>query len=325
MIPARRPIVIAHRGASGYRPEHSAAAYELAIELGADAVEPDLVPSRDGVLVIRHENDISATTDVADRPEFAGRRTTKRIDGRQLTGWFTEDFDWAELATLRVRERLPKLRSTAFDDRFGLLRFSDLLSMLDARAPRMGLVAELKHADHFERLGYRLDELLERELARAGWAGDDRVTVECFELGVLRRLVARPVVPRTVFLIEAEGSPADEEAVHGKDARSFASYLDDAGLAEVRASGVVGISPDKRILVSDPGLVARAQAAGLLVYTWTLRAENPFLESRHRLRGEAFGDWEAEFGYFFALGVDGVFADQPDLALRAREAVEGRG
>ena len=173
------PLVIGHRGASGYRPEHTRSAYELAIALGADAVEPDLVASRDGVLVLRHENEISGTTDVADRPEFADRRTTKRIEGADVTGWFTEDLTWAELSTLTVRERLPELRprSAEHDGTGGMLRLSDLLRFLDAADRPVGLVAEIKHAAYFESIGLPLDALVADELQAAGWAGDERLTI----------------------------------------------------------------------------------------------------------------------------------------------------
>src|SRR5690606_870568 len=154
-------LVIAHRGASGYRPEHSRAAYELAVAMGADAVEPDIVPTRDGALVLRHENEISGTTAVAEHPAFASRRATKTIDAVALTGWFTEDVTWAELSTLRVHERLPKLRgaSTTFDGADGILRLSDLLGLLDAAGRKVGLVAEIKHAAYFDSIGLPLDEL----------------------------------------------------------------------------------------------------------------------------------------------------------------------
>ncbi|HXR44580.1 MAG TPA: glycerophosphodiester phosphodiesterase family protein, partial [Pseudolysinimonas sp.] len=143
--------VIGHRGASGYRPEHSRSAYELAIALGADAVEPDIVATRDGELVLRHENDISGTTDVARHPEFAARRTTKTVDGASITGWFTEDFTWDELSTLRVVERLPALRphSASFDGLQPMLRLRDLLTILDDATRAVDLVAEIKHPSYF--------------------------------------------------------------------------------------------------------------------------------------------------------------------------------
>ncbi len=329
------PIVIAHRGASGYRPEHTLAAYELAIAQGADAVEPDLVVSRDGVLVVRHENEISGTTDVASRPEFADRRTTKTVDGAKLTGWFTEDFDWDELATLRAVERIPALRprSAAHDGEQGILRFGDLLSLLDAAGRPVALVAELKHPTFYASIGVALDELYAAELAAAGWTDDPRLTTECFEKTALLAARARGVGGRIVLLIDSAGSPPDEVALHGDRAPAYADYLTAAGLSAL-AREVDGISLHKRLVVPKrtdlarfdgvSALVDAAHAAGLLVFTWTLRAENTFL-SRGATRGPdaaALGDWMLEFTALMRTGVDGVFCDQPDLGVAARAALE---
>lgn len=326
-----RPLVIAHRGASGYRPEHSRSAYELACELGADAIEPDIVATRDGVLVLRHENEISGTTDVASRPEFADRKTTKTIDGQKITGWFTEDFTWPELQVLRVRERIPKLRSQKFDGVEGILRLTDLLEILDERGD-VGLVAEIKHANYFESIGLPLDELFAAEISAAGWNNDPRLTVECFETTVLRQIRERGVRGDYVFLLGYEGAPADEVAAHGKEAATFSSYLTDGGLAGLAASGLHGISVDRRMLLEiDEGgnatgttdIVQRAHAAGLSVFCWTLRAENHFLAKNFRHSGgaRAFGGWRDEFQLIMSAGLDGVFADQPDLAIEARGAL----
>ena len=318
IIESNTPVVIAHRGASGYRPEHTRAAFELAIALGADAVEPDLVVSSDGVLVIRHENEISGTTDVAARPEFAARRATRVVDGETLTGWFTEDFTWAELSTLRARERLADIRplNAVVDFTEPILRLEDLLELLDAAGRQVGLVAEVKHATYFRGLGVHIDELLGEALVRAGWNGDPRLTIESFELTVLGRLRSAGVVARMIYLVEAEGAPADRP-----DWR-YAQALTAPGLAFL-ASAVDGISVPKSLIL-DPDahrtrdLVFRAHAAGLLVFCWTLRPENLFLAERNRTGDDAaFGDWRAEFAQVFASGVDGVFADHPDLALAA--------
>ncbi len=329
--PTARPLVIAHRGASGYRPEHSRAAYDLALDMGVDAVEPDIVATADGVLVLRHENEISGTTDVASRPEFAGRRTTKLIDGQKLTGWFTEDFTWLELKTLRVRERLPKLRSRSFDGEDGILRLTDLIDLLDARGS-VAMVAEVKHASYFASIGLPLDELLAAELSGAGWENDPRLIIECFETTVLGQLRRRGIAATYVFLLESTGAPADEVAAHGGDARPFSSYLTDVGLAGLAASGIDGISVDKRLLlVTDAAgrvtgttdLVARAHAAGLAVFCWTLRAENAFLPKNLRRAGgpREFGQWRDEFELIMRAGLDGVFADQPDLAIEVRASL----
>ncbi|MEO7123053.1 MAG: glycerophosphodiester phosphodiesterase family protein [Lacisediminihabitans sp.] len=330
------PMVIAHRGASGYRPEHTRSAYVLAIELGADAVEPDLVTTSDGVLVIRHENEISGTTDVAAHPEFAALRTTKTVEGEKLTGWFTEDFTWTELSTLRARERLPKLRpdNRNFEGEDGILRFSDLLEILDAAPPiaatgrRVGLVAEIKHASYFASIGMPLDVLFAAELARAGWDDDERLTVESFETTVLGQIRDRGIRARYIFLLEASGGPADHPQ------KLYADHLTPEGLAALAAGDGVprvdGISVDKQLLLATDAcgttltdLVDRAHAAGLAIFCWTLRAENRFLVMDLRIGTSpaAHGNWRREFELILGSGIDGVFADQADLALQVRAAL----
>lgn len=324
------PLVIAHRGASGYRPEHSRAAYELAVEQGADAIEPDIVPTKDGVLVVRHENEIGATTDVADRPEFTHLRTTKIVLGHEFTGWFTEDFTWDELSTLRVRERVPGLRpdSARFDDRQPILRLTDVFELLADTA--VTVVAELKHPTYFASIGLPLDELFDAEVARAGWP-EGRLVVESFEATILQQVRERGVQGTNVFLVDATGSPLDELVARGPQAKAFSDYLSADAMGELVASGFIdGLSFERTLLVDEDaagvrinGLAGRAKDAGLLTYLWTLRPENEFLLPQHR-RGDdppAFGDWEAEFGLFLESGVDGVFADHPDLALRIRDGV----
>ena len=328
--------IIGHRGAPGYRPEHSASSYRLACELGADAVEPDIVATRDGVLVVRHENEISGTTDVADRPEFASRRTSKVVDGARLTGWFTEDFTWAELATLRCRERLPRVRpdNREYDDVEPMLRLSDVLAIIDEESARLGreigVVVEIKHAQFFLDAGHDLAAMLLDELARAGWADrPERLVIESFELGVLERLRERSVRAELVFLAERFGAPADERASAGRP-RSYAWYRSDAGL-DLLATRVDGISVAKGNLirlnalgraVGPTNLVQRAHARGLRVYTWTLRPENRYLSVRFQssVRGGEWGDWQSEFALIVSSGVDGVFVDHPDLGVAIRDA-----
>ena len=322
--------MIAHRGASGYRPEHTASAYRLAIDLGADAVEPDLVPTKDGVLVVRHENEISGTTDVAQHPEFADRQTTKFVDGVELHGWFTEDFTWAELSTLQARERLAGTRpdNVAFDGLEGILRLSDLIEILEGAERPVMMIAELKHAAYFASIDLSLEERFAGEIS--GWAGPDNLVVESFEQSALERVRELGVPGGVTFLVEAHGAPADQTARFGDEARTYASYLTDEGLAAL-ANEVTGVSVDKTLLferdargevTGTTSLIDRAHDAGLETFTWTLRAENQFLESSFR-RGapEEFGDWEREFGLILGTGVDGVFADQPDLAIRVRDGV----
>ncbi|NQX29712.1 glycerophosphodiester phosphodiesterase [Microbacteriaceae bacterium VKM Ac-2854] len=333
------PLVIGHRGASGYRPEHTRSAYELAIALGAEALEPDLVATRDGVLVLRHENEISGTTDIASRAEFADRRTTKLIDGSPQTGWFTEDFTWAELSTLRAKERLPAVRrsSATFDGQYPILRMADLFEILDraaddGRTDPVGLVAEIKHATYFSSIGLPLDELFAKELDAAGWeARDDRLTIESFEKTVLERFAVRGVGRKRIYLIEGEGVPPDLVAAHGANATPYADFVTPAGLFGL-AGTVDGVSVDKKMLfetdaagraVGTSSLVDDAHAADLEIYCWTLRPENRFLNKAFR-RGAAgdFGDWQAEFRLIMQTGIDGVFADHPDLAVEVRASLE---
>ena len=337
-----RPLVIGHRGASGYRPEHTRSAYELAFALGADAVEPDIVSTRDGVLVLRHENEISGTTDVATRPDFAAKRTTREVDGKPLTGWFTEDFTWAELSTLRARERLGAMRqaSASFDDRYPVIRLRDLFGLIDAAADEqrrlIRMVAEFKHASHFAALGLPLDELFAAELDDAGWGrGDDRLIMEAFELDVLDRLGARGIRGPRVFLVEATGSPIDVVLAQGRGAPRYDHYMTEAGLLGL-SGRVDGVSIGKARLVgpwrkpaslTGSDLVDAAHSAGLVVYTWTLRPENRFLATGFR-RGaarSAFGDWMGEFREVIGTGVDGIFVDHPDLGVEARRAASGVG
>jgi Glycerophosphoryl diester phosphodiesterase len=334
------PLVIGHRGASGYRPEHTAAAYELAFALGADAVEPDIVATRDGVLVIRHENEISTTTDVAQHPEFADRRTTKHVDGIELTGWFTEDFTWAELSTLRAKERLGTLRqhSSTFDGHYPILRLAELFDIADAAsitADRpIGIVAEIKHPTYFASIGLPLDELFAAELRESGW-DQDMLTVECFEKTVLSQVYARGIRAERVYLIEASGAPYDRVASAGSAAVDYAHDVGAQGLYALASAPIAervgGVSVDTALLIETDaagaaigatGLVDDAHAAGLGVYCWTLRAENAFLAPNFR-RGDYdsdYGDWRAQFGLLLSSGVDGVFADQPDLAVAVRDA-----
>jgi glycerophosphoryl diester phosphodiesterase len=321
-VPRKSPLIIGHRGAPGYRPEHSRSSYELAFALGVDAVEPDVVATKDGVLVIRHENEISGTTDVAQHPEFADRRTTKRIDGEKLTGWFTEDFTWAELSTLRVRERLPRVRtsSATFDDAQPILRLPDLLEMISAASSEhgreIGLVLEVKHATYFEGIGLDLVPLIERDLRAGGWAaGELPLVIESFESTVLDRLRETGIAASFIYLIEASGKPFDLVTSMGPEAPDYASAVTPEGLDALRADG---ISVNKRMLL-QPGntIVPDAHARGLRVFTWTCRPENQFLSPRFRAGGgkAAFGDYEGEWRLIADTGVDGVFVDHPDLGV----------
>lgn len=348
--PVARPLIVAHRGASGYRPEHTEAAYLLALALGAEAIEPDVVPTRDGELVLRHDPELAGTTDVAERPEFAARRTSREIDGERVTGWFTDDFTWAELSTLRARERLPQIRpaSARFDGRYPMLRLRDLMRLIGDAPPAPGtqqpvrLVVEVKHGTHFASRGLALDELIEAELR--GWGEPGQLVIESFEQTVLGQLRARGLPAEYIYLLEKSGSAADLVARDGSAALTFADQLTDAGLTHLRATGIDGVSVDTSRLVkavprgagslgsewtlrgdglATSTLVDRARAAGLATYTWTLRAENRFLPAPCRIGagGAAPGDWMTFFQAVMRTGLDGVFADQPDLALEARAAL----
>ncbi|PPI56163.1 glycerophosphodiester phosphodiesterase family protein [Rathayibacter toxicus] len=338
MVARRAPLIIGHRGACGYRPEHTLSAYELALAQGVDAIELDLVVTKDGIVVVRHDNELSGTTDIEQRLEYADRRTTKHVDGQDLTGWFSEDFTWVELAELRTRERFPTLRpgSASFDGQFPILRFGELLTLLDRAAEQSpgappGLVVEIKHATYFEALGLPLDQLLQQELDAAGWSPNDpRLIIESFEKTVLEHLAGRAVGATRIYLVEAEGAPADLVAAHGVLAMPYSCVITPTGLRELVGT-VHGISVDKSMLFADSAsgygaetnsLVADAHAAGLEIYCWTLRAENCFLEPTYR-RGEDpadHGNWCEEFRAIMRTRIDGVFTDQPDLALAARSA-----
>ncbi|MER7796402.1 glycerophosphodiester phosphodiesterase family protein [Microbacterium sp. NPDC096154] len=331
-MPRRRPLVIAHRGAPGYRPEHSRSSYDLALELGVDAVEPDIVATRDGVLVVRHENEISGTTNVAERAEFADRRTTKTVDGVTHTGWFTEDFTWDELATLTTRERIPGIRprSATFDDAQPMLRLTDVLDLVRAaslaQGREIGVVLEVKHATYFASIGLDLVPMIDAELRSTGWAsGGLPLVIESFESTVLRRLRERGVPATYIYLLEAKGKPFDLVASLGDAAPSYPATAKPRGLDRL-VGAVDGISVDKRMILAPDRLgratgpapvVADAQERGLQVYTWTCRPENAFLlpEFRTRAGKREFGDYEAEWDLIRRSGVDGVFVDHPDLGV----------
>ena len=323
-VPRKSPLVIGHRGAPGYRPEHSRSSYELALAMGVDAVEPDVVATKDGVLVVRHENEISGTTDIARHPEFADRKTTKRVDGQALTGWFTEDFTWAELSTLRGRERLPEVRasSASFDDSQAILRLRDVLDIVREGSAEhgreIGVVLEVKHATYFASIGLDLAPLIERELRDAGWAdGELPLIIECFESTVLGQLRARGISASYVYLIEAAGRPYDLLVAEGKQALTYKATVTPHGLDEL-VGKVDGISVNKKMLLARGStIVPDAHARGLKVFTWTCRPENAFLAAEFRGPGGkgAFGDYESEWGVIARSGVDGVFVDHPDLGV----------
>lgn len=323
-----RPIIIAHRGASAYRPEHTLEAYRLAIAQGADYIEPDLVMTKDGVLVCRHENELSGTTDVSSRPEFAARRAEKTVDGVTVAGWWAEDFTLAEIQTLRCIERIPQLRAAnmAFNGGEAPPTFAQVLALADAAG--VGIYPELKHPTYLQGIG--LDPL-PAFIADVQQAGGQRVAdklyLQCFEIAPLV-LAARmsSIRWRCIQLVSGEGGPWDRRDV------SYADMLSDDGLKQI-AEYAVGLGPEKSLIIprdeagnlrAPTDLVARAHANNLAVHPWTFRPENYFLPASLRA-GDAsapaflaqHGDMEAEARAFIAAGVDGLFADAPDIAVRA--------
>lgn len=322
-----RPLLIAHRGASADRPEHTLSAYRLAIELGADMIEPDLVSTSDGHLVARHENEISTTTDVAHHKEFANRRTEKQIDGQKVVGWFTEDFTLAELKTLKARERIPLLRpqNCAYD---GLETIPSLDEILDLAAVeskrlgrRIGLYPETKHPSYFRALGLNLEPTLLKTLARYGFRGrQDPLFIQSFEVGNLQLLRGKTDL-RLIQLMDAEGAPADRpdlgyaEMATADGLQTIAGYADGVGVAKAM---VIPRHRNGR-LASPTQLVKQAHAAGLLVHAWTFRPENFFLPAgyHHGLLPMRRGNAVGEILTFLATGIDGLFSDSTAAAAEA--------
>ncbi len=345
------PIVIGHRGASGLRPEHTLAAYELAIAQGADYIEPDLVATKDGVLVARHENEISGTTDVADRPEFSDRKTTKTIDGVTYTGWFTEDFTLAELKTLRAKERIPELRpgNTAFNGQFEVPTLQEVIDLAQRKSAELGrtigIYPETKHPSYFDSIGLSLEEPLVETLNQNGYVGlNAPVFIQSFEVGNLQQLNQLTDVPLVQLFGGATERPYD--FVLSGDTRTYGDLTKPDALTAI-ASYANGIGPSKRLIVpattvdqnqdgqpddlngdgvvsdadrflqSPTTLVDDAHAAGLLVHPYTFRNEDFFLAQDYN------GNPEREYKQFFALGVDGVFSDFPETAVQVRDRIAG--
>jgi glycerophosphoryl diester phosphodiesterase len=327
-----RPTVVAHRGASGHRPEHTLDAYRTAIRMGVDDIEVDLVATRDGVLVARHDLELSATTDVAQQPALAHLRRTLVVDGAAEHGWFVQDLTLAELKMLAARERMPGTRpgNTVYDGAEGVPTLTEVLAMVGAESARrgraVGVLLELKHATHHDSLGLPLDVALMRVLSRHGldhpWA---RVTLMAFETTILRRLAGRTRLPVVQLLDAPHRHPAD--LVAAADTRSYADLMTPDGLSWID-DYADGIGPHTSLVLPRDGggavgspstLVRDAHRHGLTVHTWTVRGENRFLPSNLRVGGapDALGDMAGEVRALLAAGVDGVITDHPQLALAA--------
>lgn len=297
--------MIAHRGASGERPEHTLESYSRAIDQGADYIEPDLVMTRDGVLLARHENEIGGTTDVVEHPEFARRRRSQVIDGETITGWFTEDFTLAEIKTLRARERLPELRpaNRAFDGRFAVPTFEEIMQLVqDANRGRggkakIGVYAETKHPAHFAAIGLAQEAAVLETLRRFDYADPGSpVFIQSFDPRNLRQLRGMTQLA-LVQLLESEVG----------DTSQIAQYADAIGIAKGLATAAT---------------VARAHRDGLAVHVWTFRAENEFLpdDLKSSENPAEHGDLQAEIERYLARDIDGFFTDFPATGVRVRDA-----
>ena len=330
----REPLVIGHRGASGYRPEHTLASYELAARMGADFIEPDLVSTKDGVLVARHEPEIGGTTDVADHPEFAARRTTKLLDGQAVTGWFTTDFTLAELKTLRAKERLPLIRqeNTLWDGRFQVPTFDEVLQLRERLSRELrrtiGVYPETKHPTFFQHLDLALEPKVVAALRRHGLDRPNApVFVQSFELTNLYTL--RNTLRLKAPLVFLTGGGAPYDLVAQGDPRTYADLQRPDSLA-VLARTIDGLGPDKSLVIprnadgtlraTPTSLVRDAHAVGLLVHPYTFRAENTFLPADYRIGSDPTDDGRAvdEQVRFLQTGIDGLFTDQPDIGVAAR-------
>jgi len=333
----RQVPVFGHRGASALRPEHTLASYAKAIEDGADFVEPDLVPTKDGWLVARHENNIAETTDVAAHPEFAARKAQKVVDGQRLTGWFTEDFTLAELKTLRAIERLPQLRprNATMNGHFDLVTFEEIIDFVAAesaaRGRTVGIVPEIKHSTYFAGIGLPMEDRFLAILGQHDYTRRAPVEIQSFEVANLRYLRSKLGRPANITLLQlvepGAGRPAD--VVKAGGTTTFADLCTPAGLAGVaRYADVLG--PPTRAIIpltadgrlgAPTTLVADAHRAGLKVRPWTFRPENYFLAADFREgtdpahRSEAGS--VAEIRAYLKTGIDGFFTDDPALGRRA--------
>jgi glycerophosphoryl diester phosphodiesterase len=340
------PLVIGHRGAPAYVPEHTLAGYQQAIDLGADVVEPDLVITRDGVLVARHENEIGGTTNVSVLPEFASRKTTKTIDGAPVTGWFAEDFTLAELKTLRARERIPANRpeNAKLNDRYEIPTLQEVIALVKEyerkTGKRIAIYPETKHPSYFRSIGEPLEEKLVETLHGAGFRGKSApVYIQSFEVANLKMLRKMTDLPLVQLVDNPNNKPTPNGAprnapwdfVIAGDKRTYADLTTAAGLKEV-ASYADAVGTYKEIIIprtadnrlgTPTSVVSDAHATGLGVHIWTMRPENVFLPVELR-KGDASslterGDAVGEILVYLRAGIDGFFSDDP---LAGRQAVQ---
>lgn len=324
-LTGKPPIIIGHRGACGWRPEHTLASYELAIAHGADYIEPDLVATKDGILIARHENEISETTDIKDHAEFGDRFTTKTIDGAHRQGWFTEDFTLAELKTLRAKERIPAQRphNLPFNGQFEIPTLTEILKLVQQKSHEIGraigIYPETKHPSYFRAIGLALETPLVETLKAFGYTtAESPVFIQSFEVKNLQTLRELTPLPFVQLIGKPQNQPFDF-AQDGK-AQTYADLITPSGLGAI-AHYAQGIGPDKRLIVPSTAaghllpptdLVNQAHTAGLLVHPYTFRNEPIFLATDYAERPEP------EYEQFFDLGVDGVFSDFPATAIAVR-------
>ncbi len=342
---AAKVLVIGHRGASALRPEHTLASYGKAIADGADFVEPDLVMTKDGVMVARHENEIGGTTDVASHPEFAARKTTKTVDGHAITGWFTEDFTLAELKTLRARERLPQLRSTQYDGEFQIPTLDEIIDFVGAESAvvgrPIGIIPEIKHGTYFQKLGLPLEDKLLATLAAHSYTRRAPVEIQSFEIANLKYLRGKlggaqarrehPNIRLLQLIDDPKEQPYDVVAAGGK--LDYAEMMTPAGLRQI-ATYADAIGPSTREIIplaadgtlgKPSALVHDAHAAGLELHPYTFRPENFFLAKNFWQGSDpktfnAAGS-VAEIRAYLDAGIDAFFTDDPALG---REALDKR-
>ena len=350
-----KPLVIGHRGASGYLPEHTLASYKKAIELGADFIEPDLVVTKDGELVARHEPNITATTNVADLPQFASRKTTRKVDGVSETGWFVTDFTLAELRTLRAKQPNPA-RDQSFNNQFTIPTFREILDLAKAESARtgrtIGVYPETKHPTYHVDADLPIEPRLLKILAEYGYTKKDSpVIIQSFEVANLKALRKQTGV-RLVQLIDGDGvdakgtvtlaAPFDKpyDFAVAKDKRTFADLLTPKGLAEIKtyadgigpwkpylASAAQTLGPDgkpkdlngdKKITETDRVTIAPTSVVKDAHAAGLFVHAYTFRNEADLLALDYKGNPKNEYKRFFELGVDGVFSDFPDTAIAAR-------